>query len=168
MPSKRNSKKSAEPEVSRPHIPGYGIPESKKGLLAWSWANQRLKNSHNYVISTVRPDGSPHTMVVWGLWLDGAFYFSTGQQSRKARNLAANPRCTVATDKIAEAVIVEGEAAPISDAAIKRKFAKDYQRKYKWDMSDFKEPVYLFRPRVAFGLFEKKFQNSATRWTFAS
>jgi len=41
------------------------------GLLRWSWAEQRLKQSHNYWITTVKPDGSPHTMVVWGLWQDG-------------------------------------------------------------------------------------------------
>ena len=166
MPVKKRGKKRTEPKVGRPHMPGYGVPESKKGLLPWNWAKQRLKKSHNYVISTVRPDGSPHTMVVWGLWLDGAFYFSTGQKSRKGRNLAENPRCTVATDDVAEAVIVEGKATVNADPAIQRTFAKKYQKKYKWDMSDFKEPIYKVSPSTAFGLYEKKFQNSATRWTF--
>jgi nitroimidazol reductase NimA-like FMN-containing flavoprotein (pyridoxamine 5'-phosphate oxidase superfamily) len=147
-------------------MPGYGVPEGKKGLLSWSWAKQRLEKSHNYVISTVRPEGSPHTMIIWGLWLDGAFYFSTGKNSRKGRNLATNPKCTLTTDNPAEAVIVEGDAALLDDPAIKRVFAQKYQRKYEWDMSGFNEPVYELRPRVAFGLYEKKFQNSATRWTF--
>jgi Pyridoxamine 5'-phosphate oxidase len=147
-------------------MPGYGIPESRQGLLPWSWAKRRLEKSHNYLISTVRPEGSPHAMIVWGLWLDGAFYFSTGQNSRKARNLARDSRCTVATDNVAEAVIVEGEAAVSTNSEIRRDFAKLYQKKYKWDMSDFKEPIYEVRPRVAFGLYEKKFQNAATRWTF--
>ena len=168
MPSKKRAKKTSKPTVARPHMPGYGIPESKKGLLSWKWAKQRLEKAHNYVISTVRPNGSPHTMVVWGLWLDGAFFFSTGKKSRKGRNLAENPRCTVATDNAAEAVIIEGEASLNNDSALHRTFSKKYQQKYKWDMRDFKEPVYEVRPRVAFGLYEKKFQNSATRWTFAS
>jgi nitroimidazol reductase NimA-like FMN-containing flavoprotein (pyridoxamine 5'-phosphate oxidase superfamily) len=166
MPAKKPAKQKKEPSVGRPLMPGYGVPESKKGLLPWSWAKQRLQKSHNYVISTVKPDGSPHTMIVWGLWMDGAFYFSTGENSRKGRNLAHNPRCTVVTDNAAEAVIVEGEARVNSDSAIHRIFAKEYQSKYKWDMRDFKEPVFQVRPRVAFGLYEKKFQNSATRWTF--
>ena len=63
-------------------MPGYGLPESNKGLLPWKWADQRLKKSHNYWITTVKPE-APHTMVVWGLWLDGSFLFSTGRQSRK-------------------------------------------------------------------------------------
>src|SRR5271154_6291349 len=99
------------PKASRPLMPGYGMPKTAKGLLPWKWAEQRLKKSHNYWITTVRPDGSPHTMVVWGLWHDGRFLFSTGGQSRKAKNLAQNPHCIIATENAAEAVIVEGEAA---------------------------------------------------------
>ncbi len=38
-------------------------------------------------------------MLVWGLWLDGAFYFSTGRKSRKACNLAENSYCVIATDR---------------------------------------------------------------------
>ena len=104
------ARKHAAPKPSRPHMPGYGMPKSKKGLLPWKWAEQRLRKSHNYWITTVKPDGSPHTMVVWGLWMDGAFLFSTGRQSRKARNLAKNPRCVVCTEQAEEAVVVEGVA----------------------------------------------------------
>ena len=85
-------RKSAQnPKPSRIATPGYGFPKSTKGLLPWSWAEQRLKKSHNYWITTVKPDNSPHTMVVWGLWQDGRLLFSTGSKSRKARNLAQNP-----------------------------------------------------------------------------
>src|ERR1700675_123558 len=107
MPNKRTSVSTRAPRSSRPHMPGYGLPEANKGLLPWSWAEQRLKKSHNYWITTTKPDGAPHTMVVWGLWLDGAFIFSTGRQSRKARNLAENKKCVVCTEHAHEAVIVE-------------------------------------------------------------
>src|SRR5881396_1639873 len=103
MKAKRNS-----PKATRPHMPGYGLPKSKKGLLAWKWAEQRLKKSRQYWIATTRPDGRPHVMVVWALWLDGVLYFSTGRHSRKAKNLAANPHCTMCTEDAAEAVILEG------------------------------------------------------------
>jgi hypothetical protein len=159
-------KKNAAPEASRPHMPGYGLPHGTKGLLPWTWAEERLKKSHNYWITTVRPDGSPHTMVVWGTWLDGAFYFSTGKQSRKARNLSANRRCIVCTEHAHEAVIVEGEARLTKDTP-ELKFFVNYEKKYKWDMSAMQEePIYQVRPRVAFGLFEKKFIPAATRWQF--
>jgi pyridoxine/pyridoxamine 5'-phosphate oxidase len=145
-------------------MPGYGLPKGTKGLLPWSWADRRLARSHNYWISTTRPEGNPHTMIVWGLWLDRRFCFSTGAQSRKARNLATNPNCVVCTEHANEAVILEGTAQLTNDPTLVKRFAKLYQAKYKWDTSGFSEPIYVVIPRVAFGLYEKKFMGSATRW----
>src|SRR5712672_4276002 len=108
MPAKKNIPATSKPKGSRPHMPGYGLPTGSKGLLPWKWADERLKKSHNYWISTLKPDGSPHTMVVWGLWQDGRHLFSTGSKSRKARNLALNANCIVCTEEASEAVIVEG------------------------------------------------------------
>jgi general stress protein 26 len=105
-------------------------------------------------------------MIVWGLWLDGRFYFSTGEKSRKARNLAANPKCVICSERAEQAVVVEGIAELVSDAAILKQFGDLYQKKYDWNMKDFAEPIYVVLPRVAFGLFEKKFMGSATRWKF--
>jgi hypothetical protein len=170
MPEQR--RKGTTPQASRIHTPGYGFPKSRKGLLPWSWAEQRLKKSHNYWITTVKPDGSPHTMVVWGLWQDGAFLFSTGSKSRKTRNLEKNPKCIVATENAAEAIIVEGIAG-IADLSARKKFLAPYERKYKFDMSSMKdgilamkEPVFAVRPRIAFALWEKYFQEKSTRWEF--
>jgi len=170
--AKKNVRKSLAPKVSRPVMQGYGLPKDKKGLLPWKWAEQRLKQSHNYWITTVKPEGAPHTMVVWGLWLDGAFLFSTGSQSRKARNLAENQACVVCNELAHEAVIIEG-IAELATLPVRREFLKKYQPKYNFDMASMKkdilsmkEPVFAVRPKVAFGLYERKFQSSATRWTF--
>ena len=172
MPAKTRTAQLKKPKASRPHAPGYGFPENNKGLLPWSWAEQRLKKSHNYWITTVKPDGSPHTMVVWGLWQDGHFLFSTGSKSRKARNLAQNAKCIVCTEHAHEAVIVEG-VAEIADVAARRKLLPAYERKYKFDMStmkddilSMKEPVFAVRPRLVFGFWEKHFQSKSTRWKF--
>ena len=177
MASVRTKSTTLKPRASRPQAPGYGFPESTKGLLPWSWAEQRLKKSHNYWITTITPttvksEDSPHTMVVWGLWQDGCFLFSTGSRSRKARNLAANSNCIVCTEHAQEAVIVEG-VAEIADVAARRKLLPLYEKKYKFDMStmkadilSLKEPVFAVRPRVVFALWEKHFQNKSTRWTF--
>ena len=154
-------------------MPGYGLPKGTKGLLPWTWAQQRLEKSHNYWIITAKPDGSPHTMIVWGLWMDGVFLFSTGRQSRKARNLAKNQHCVVCTEQANQAVIVEGIAEEVPDVDQRRAFLKRYERKYAFDMSgmaadilNLKEPIYAVRPVVAFGLDEKKSLNAATRWRF--
>jgi hypothetical protein len=73
---------------------GTGIvgPAEGSGLLPWSWAEQRLVASRNYWVATSWPDGRPHAMPVWGLWDNGAFWFSSSRRSRKARNLANDPR----------------------------------------------------------------------------
>jgi Pyridoxamine 5'-phosphate oxidase len=173
--SVKNKPISGEPESSRPFMPGYGLPKGSKGLLPWSWAEQRLKKSHNYWITTVKTDGSkvaPHTMVIWGLWQDGRLLFSTGGKSRKARNLEKNPNCIVCTELANEAVIVEG-VAEIADVEARRKFLPPYEKKYKFDMSGMKddilamkEPVFAMRPRVVFGLWEKHFVGKSTRWGF--
>jgi hypothetical protein len=172
MPRTKKTPKSKTPQPSRIFADGYGFPEGKKGLLPWAWAEQRLKKSHNYWVTTVKPEGAPHTMVVWGLWQDGRFLFSTGSKSRKTRNLEANPRCVICTEHAHEAIIVEG-IAEIADISARRKFLAPYERKYKFDMSTvkddiltLKEPVFAVRPRVAFALWEKYFQGKSTRWKF--
>ncbi len=166
------SSKILRPKPSRPQMPGYGLPKGRKGLLPWTWPEQRLKKSHNYWITTVKPDGSPHTMIVWGLWQDGRFVFSTGSTSRKTRNLAANPNCIVCTEHAQEAVIVEG-VAEVADVAARHKMIPVYERKYKFDLStmkddilSMKEPVFAVRPKIVFGLWEKHFQSKSTRWKF--
>jgi nitroimidazol reductase NimA-like FMN-containing flavoprotein (pyridoxamine 5'-phosphate oxidase superfamily) len=97
-----------ERKADRPFMPGYGISEASEGILPWSWAEERLSNSRNYYLATTRPEGRPHVMAVWGVWFGGRYYFSTGEGSRKARNLTTNPECVVTTDVLTEAVILEG------------------------------------------------------------
>jgi hypothetical protein len=170
--SKTSRKSKPTPKPSRLHAPGYGLPTTSKGLLPWTWAEQRLKKSHNYWITTVRSSGAPHTMVVWGLWQEGRFFFSTGSKSRKARNLEQNKSCVVCTELAQEAVIVEG-SAEIADVPARRKFLSIYERKYKFDMKgmeqdilSMKEPVFAVRPNTVFGLWEKHFVSKSTRWSF--
>src|SRR5580692_4362225 len=119
MSARKLRTRTGKPKASRLDAPGYGLPTGNKGLLPWNWAEDRLKKSHNYWITTVKPDGSPHTMVVWGLWLDRQFLFSTGRQSRKAQNLAENQHCVVCTEKANEAVVLEGTAEEVPDVVLR-------------------------------------------------
>jgi hypothetical protein len=149
-------------------MPGYGIPDSAEGLLPWSWAAERLAGTHNYFVATARPDGRPHVMPVWGLWLDGAFLFSTGTRSTKARNLLGNPRCVVCPENAGEAVIVEGVAEEVTGESLLSQFKDAYFEKYKWDMDTSQGGIYAVRPGVAFAFIEKAedFPSTATRWLF--
>ena len=106
-------------------------------------------------------------MIIWGVWFEDSFWFSTGATSRKARNLNANPRCVIGTDNAAEAVILEGTVEVIdARQSAFEKFAAAYAKKYAWNVRDMAQHVYRFRPIVGFGLFEKKFDQTATRWIF--
>jgi pyridoxine/pyridoxamine 5'-phosphate oxidase len=105
-------------------------------------------------------------MPVWGVWLDDAFFFSTGRKSRKGQNLAANPACTITNDDGEEAVIVEGLATQVEDAAALERIAAAYKKKYKMDSRSMEEPIFRIQPRRVFGFVEKTFPQSATRWKF--
>jgi nitroimidazol reductase NimA-like FMN-containing flavoprotein (pyridoxamine 5'-phosphate oxidase superfamily) len=168
MPAKaKNRKGSGDPKGSRPHMPGYGVPRNHKGILPWKWAKQRLTKSHNYWLITTRPNGTPHAMPVWGVWAGGAFCFSTGRQSRKAKNLGANPHCVVCNELSKEAVIVEGLAKEITDPDQIKEFGLPYQRKYKpWKLDPSMGPIFIVRPQTVFAMYEKKFATAATKWEF--
>jgi PPOX class probable F420-dependent enzyme len=166
-PRSTNVRHGVMPRAERPHMPGYGLPRSRRGLLSWAWAARRLTRSHNYWLITVRPNGRPHAMPVWGLWVDAVFYFSTGRESRKVRNLRRNPRCVVCTEQADAAVIVEGVAKEVSDEKALERLAAPYHAKYKpWRLDPKLGPVYVVRPRKAFGMFERRFVGAATRWRF--
>ena len=163
----------AEPRASRPHMPGYGIkgPDEGTGLLPWSWAADRLEASRNYWVTTLWPDGRPHAMPVWGVWDGEAVWFSSGVRSRKARNLAADPRCVVTTEDAAEPVVVEGSAAIVVDADAIVRFADLMNAKYQAGMTvEFLDPrvnaTIRVRPCWAFGIAHDDFTGSPTRWVF--
>jgi hypothetical protein len=98
------------------------------------------------------------------VWLDDAFFFSTGHKSHKYQNLSANPACTITNDNGEEAVIVEGLAEDIKNATLLERVAVAYKKKYKMDPLSMKEPIFVVRPRTVFALIEKSFPKSATRW----
>jgi Pyridoxamine 5'-phosphate oxidase len=160
-----------EPTSSRPHMPGYGIvgPLEGRGLLPWSWAQERLVNSHDYWLATVRPSGTPHVMPVWGVWVQGAAWFSSSSSSRKARNIASDPRAVITTDNPRQPVVVEGTVELIrSDGEIEG-FTSWVNAKYETDL-----PVSFFAdnacfrldPRWSFGLDDADFTSTPTRWDF--
>ncbi len=163
-----------DPQPSRPHMPGYGVlgPSEGTGLLAWEWAHARIAGSHDYWLATVRPDGRPHLMPVWGVWDGQALWFSSANGSRKATNLRARPRCSVSTDNPYEPVVLEGNALPVTDAG-RRQHALDLENsKYGTDYgAEMIDPAhntwFSLRPVWAFALDEHDFSGSPTRWSFS-
>jgi PPOX class probable F420-dependent enzyme len=102
----------------------YGSP-----LLDWNRIRNRLDeglsqapdtggpNRHTCWLATINRDGSPHVTGVGALWVDDAFWFETGDGTRKAKNLARDPRCTLSVAAHEFDLIVEGEAQKVTDPA---------------------------------------------------
>ena len=67
-------------------------------------------------LGTTRPDGRPHAAGIGTIWLDGEIYFTSGPGTRKSRNLAANPACTISAGLATIDIVFEGEAVRVSDA----------------------------------------------------
>ena len=163
------------PKPERPHLAeGYGVDCTKvAGMLPWSKVCDLMTTSRNYWIGTTRPDGRPHAMPVWGVWLDEVFYFGTNRNSRKGRNLAANPELVVHLESGDEVVIFEGQAEEVTTKAILSKITQAYATKYEgFDPNPEGGPpeaiYYRLRPKVAYAWLENDFVASATRWHFAS
>jgi uncharacterized pyridoxamine 5'-phosphate oxidase family protein len=147
-------------------MPGYGISETAEGMLPWSWAEERLSDSRNYWVASTRPDGRPHLMPVWAVWMGDALYFSTARTSTKARNLFANPNCGISTEHGNEAVILEGSVVHEEDHSLLRSAWDAYKAKYDWSLDS--ESMFTLRPKVAFAFIEsaEQFAAAATRWRF--
>lgn len=149
----------------------------------WKRAQAALEEAEVFWISTVRPDGRPHVTPLLAVWLDGALHFCTGADEQKARNLARNPRCSLTTgcNALGEGLdlVVEGEAANVTDAAMLERLAALYESKYgsdwRFDMRDgaFHHSggsalVFAVAPVNAFGFGKGRDGFSQTRWRFSS
>ena len=82
------------------------------------------RNSRTTWLATVNEDGSPHVTAVGALWLDGTFWFQTGTATRKGRNVARDPRCSIALSIRDADVVVEGDAARVTDPTALARIAK--------------------------------------------
>ena len=72
---------------------------------------------HTCWLATINPDGSPHVTGIGALWADGCWWFETGRDTRKGKNLARDSRCTLSVAAREFDLVVEGEATLLTDAA---------------------------------------------------
>jgi nitroimidazol reductase NimA-like FMN-containing flavoprotein (pyridoxamine 5'-phosphate oxidase superfamily) len=148
----------------------------------WTEGRERLEKAEVYWLATVRPNGRPHVTPLIAVWLEGALYFCTGENERKAKNLMDNAHCILLTgcnvlNEEGLDLVVEGEAVRVSDEARLQRVAEAYEAKYgsDWRFSvrdgTFKGVegnvalVYEVSPTKAFG-FGKGKSYSQTRWRF--
>jgi general stress protein 26 len=168
-PPKKTSADPAGCNVGLPHVPSmYGL-KPRMQYLPFSHAEARLTNSRNYWICTARPDGRPHSIPVWGFWVDGALFFGTARASRKARNLAQNPAVSIHLESGDDVIILEGNAVEVDLTDKSRLPPLDAASRAKYKMPLMATPevvLYSVRPRVVLAWTENNFPNNATRWQF--
>jgi PPOX class probable F420-dependent enzyme len=86
-------------------------------------------NRHTCWLATINPDGSPHVTGIGAFWVDGTFWFVTGERTLKGKNLARDPRCTVSLATQEFDLVVDGEAHRVTDppmvAAMAERYAAD-------------------------------------------
>lgn len=153
--------------------------------LEWSRALDALDGSADepmltWFLGTVRPDGAPHAAGVGAVWHEGDLYFTSSPDARKARNLVADPRCTVSVRLKGIDLVLEGGARRITDAETLETLATRY-RAGGWpaqvDNDAFTAPysapsagpppwhLYLLTVTTVFGVAGAE-PYGATRWRF--
>lgn len=93
----------------------------------------RLLTARNVWMATVRPNGRPHLIPIWFVWLDGRFYICTGKESVKGRNLQANPQVALSLEDGNKPLIAEGTAV-FHEPPYAPEIVAAFQAKYDWDM----------------------------------
>jgi PPOX class probable F420-dependent enzyme len=83
-------------------------------------------------LTTLNADGSPHVTAVGAAWDDGAFWFQTGDGTRKAKNIARDPRCAVSVSVDGFDVVVEGTARKVTDPDVVARIAEVYSGRGGW------------------------------------
>ena len=160
----------------------YGSP-----ALPWSRPHDILASvtprpNATFFVGTVGPDGRPHSAGVGAHWFDGTLYFTSSPEARKARNLAANPACTISARLEGIDLVLEGDAIRVTDQPTLEAVAAGY-REDGWPVevegdaftapysapSAGAPPWHLYRLNfhTAFGVATAE-PNGATRWRFGS
>jgi nitroimidazol reductase NimA-like FMN-containing flavoprotein (pyridoxamine 5'-phosphate oxidase superfamily) len=165
-----------EPTAEKLSSPS-GVPLT---ALSWADARARLADNETYLLATSGPGGQLHVVPVLGVWLEGAVWFNTRRQARKARYLAQNDSCAVTVPGHDVDLVVEGTARLVRDAARLQRVADLFPAKYPWwhplvrdgefyDPADsaLSDPRHVFAvvPTAVFA-FGKEKGFSATRWRF--
>jgi hypothetical protein len=101
--------------VETTNVDRYGNPP-----IPWSRPRDLLAHGPTgptvgFFLSTVRPEGRPHTTGVGAVWYDGDLFFTSGPGTRKSRNLAANPACTLAVQLTGLDLTMDGTATRVTD-----------------------------------------------------
>jgi hypothetical protein len=152
---------------------GYGVPKTAQGTLPWSFVDERMAEAKNYWIVTVRPDGRPHAMPVWGAWIDDKLYIEGSLETVRHRNIASNPNVVAHLENGTEVVILEGKALAVDrpERALGERLSQQMKAKYgdsgyspgpdAWDAGG----LYVIHPKKVFAW--SQFPKDTTKFMIA-
>lgn len=145
----------------RPYIPDYGIEEGEKGLMEWEFVEKQMTESKFYWLSTTSKNGNPHAIPIWGVWLEQAFYFGGGPDTKNRKNLERNPNIVVHTESGSQVVILEGVFSLETDDSVNDKIVEIYKEKYKLEHP---KPFWRVDPVKVFAWTSDDYAKTPTKW----
>ena len=157
-------------KVTRPKFP-KGYVDKPVSYMTWEQVAAQLTDAKHYWVCSVRPDGRPHVVPRWCVFVDGKIYYDGSPETRHAINIESNPNVSVHLESGWEAVILEGTSREAGNpsAELGKKLSQAY-KKYKeygytpgpksWD----KGGLFVFTPRQCIAW--TKFNEDPTKFIF--
>lgn len=159
------------PKITRPTLP-KGYVDHPISEVAWDYVEKRLTDATNYWLCSTRPNGHPHVIPRWGVFMDGKLFYDGSPETRHARNITENPNVTLHLESGNDVVIMDGTSQPASkpDVELAARLSEAYCAKYasdgyaplptQWDEGG----LYVFTPRQC--LAWTKFFENPTKFIF--
>lgn len=167
-------------EALTPAGKGTGVA-AESHVLDWSEVERRFAQGGWRWLASVRPDGAPHVMPVFGAWSESVVFIVSKATTRKSRNLDVDGRCVLSTDVEGAHLVIEGEASQVLDEATLARASAAFESVYGWPTTiagteldaDYGAPtsggppyrVYQIVPSKAFAL-PSAADFMPTRWRF--
>ncbi len=120
-----------QPKITRPTFPP-GYVDNPTSEVPWDYVAQQLTEAKNYWLCSVYPDGRPHVIPRWAVYVDGKVYYDGSSKTRHARNILENPYISLHLESGDQVVILEGtsQQAERPSPELAQKLAQAYKTKY--------------------------------------
>ncbi len=92
----------------------------------------RLQRERTLWLATVRPNGTPHLVPIWYVWLDDKAYLCTARDSVKARNLAQQPHVVLALQDADDPLVIQATAHLLDETP--ERVVQAFQEKFDWNI----------------------------------
>ena len=140
----------------------------------------KIAGNQTAFLATIRPDGRPHLAGVGAIWAEERVWVVSGPRTRKSRNLAGRPTCSISMSYDGLDLVIEGTAERVTDHATLERIAKRYAESgwparvedgaftYDYSAPSAGPPpwfVYAITPTTVYGVLALE-PGGATRWRF--